>query len=1246
MHPDNRGGEPAPASPENFPIVGVGASAGGFEAFTQLLAALPRDIGMAFVLVQHLDPDHASLLTELLARSSRLPVEQIVDDTVVVINHIYVIPQDCTLTIIGGKLRLSPIQLPRTPLRLIDIFFESLAQDQSHYAVGVVLSGNATDGTVGLEAIKAEGGITFAQDDSAKQNSMPRSAAAAGCVDLVLSPTEIANELARIAKHPFIVGQSLLTSAHWSPAPQQEQPGALSSANAPLAQLVDPDYGIILELLRNHSGVDFSLYKPSTIQRRIARRLVLSKQKTLHDYSDFLHGNNQELAALYADVLINVTSFFRNPETFDVLGQQIFPELLKSGGNDSLRCWIVGCASGQEAYSIAITFIEAAERTAVTRKLQIFATDLNDAMLDKARLGWYPKNLLADMSAPRLQRFFAEADGGYQVSKALRDTVLFAHQNLTADPPFSRVDLISCRNLLIYLEPSAQRMAMPTFHYALKPGGFLLLGASESVGGFTDLFHPIDGKHKIYSKKPARIAMPLSTFRKQRGEEPPVFRSPAAPSHVAGIGVPDAVRGELNAQREADRITVSLFAPPGVLVNAELEILQFRGNTGGYLEPASGRATFELLKMVREGMLLPLRSALDLAKKDNRTIRKENIRIKRDAMHHLVNVEVIPLKNLREEFFLVVFEEALPVSATPPSLAELVEQSDLRDPQQRIADLETELAETRDYLRSMNEQVQVANEQFQAANEEVQSANEELTTVNDELSHRNQELNRLNNDLVNLQDAANIGIILLSADLKIRRCSLHAEKLFNLLAADVGRPISHIRHNLDDSAAAPLDLVAICAEVVATLREQECEVREKGGRWFSLRVRPYMTVEHKADGAVIVMMDIDTLKRSEQTVLESEAALSIVDRQKNEFLAMLGHELRNPLAALTHGLDLLGTVAAANPRREELRQMMVRQTNRIGSLLDQLLDIGRVISGKIELANGLVDLLDVARAAVESVGPLLETSHTTMSLTLPNAKVLLVLGDADRLTQIVENLVTNAATYTDRGGQISLVVDAVDDKARIVVRDNGIGISAELLPHIFDLFTQAPRTLERAKGGLGMGLTLVKTLTEMHGGKVTATSNGLGHGSEFVVTLPRLVERHTLDRPAAAAPDTSAPQGRVRRILLVDDEIEMAEMFGELLTLRGHQTMVVNTGRAALDVIATYQPAVVLLDLGLPGMDGYEVARRIRAEHANRDILIIAITGYQKDEQRRKEAGFDHHFTKPVNLEKLLALLELPALES
>ena len=499
----------------HVPIVGIGASAGGLEAVTALLKHLQLDTGLGFVLVQHLDPQHKSALTQILARATSMPVREITDNLPVEANHVYIIPPNTNLSMTKGVLKLQPRQQGRTPPRSIDLFFESLAQDQGERTIGVILSGTATDGTLGLEAIKAAGGITFAQDKSARYDSMPRSAIASGCVDFVLKPRDIAKELARIVKHPYIASHPRVAATqreHDKTAPPRSglgspRPGARQAraeAKAASGQAGENGFKKILLLLRNHSGVDFSLYKYTTIQRRITRRMVLNKQQnTLEDYAHFLRGNTKELDALYADALISVTSFFRNPEAFDVLKRKVFRKLLQQRGDDPLRVWTLGCSTGQEAYSIAMAFVESAENAPRARKIQVFATDLNDALLDQARHGLYAKSFAQDVSPERLRRFFVEEEGGYRVTKPLREMVVFTRQNLITDPPFSRMDLISCRNLLIYLEPSLQKKAVPTFHYALRPQGFLFLGASESIGSFTDLFEPADKRYKIYSKKAA-----------------------------------------------------------------------------------------------------------------------------------------------------------------------------------------------------------------------------------------------------------------------------------------------------------------------------------------------------------------------------------------------------------------------------------------------------------------------------------------------------------------------------------------------------------------------------------------------------------------------------------------------------------------------------------------------------------------------------------------------------------------------
>jgi chemotaxis methyl-accepting protein methylase/signal transduction histidine kinase/chemotaxis response regulator CheB len=1182
-----------------FLIVGIGASAGGLEAFTQLLHALPPDTGMGFVLVQHLDPDHESALVQILSRTTPLPVREIANDEPVEPDHVYVIPRDANLTIAGGVLKIEPRQRTRTRLRPIDAFFESLAQDQRERAVGVVLSGTANDGTLGLEAIKAEGGITLVQNETAKHDSMPRSAVAAGCVDLVLSPADIAKELARIARHPYVAGQPLVLPADRDGSPEDDrasatahqgdrtplpsgrtgtpatdarraraeaeaksdggpeeaaanrQRGRGSGAQTRPAGGVD-GYKKILLLLRNHSGVDFSLYRSNTIQRRVTRRVVLSKQSTLEDYAAYLRGNTKELDTLYSDVLISVTSFFRNPEMFEVLEQNVLPRLLEQRGDEPLRCWVLGCSTGQEAYSIAMTFAEVAENGPRARKLQIFATDLNHTLLDKARQGLYAKTLAEDISPQRLRRFFVEEDGGYRVTRPLREMVVFARQNLIADPPFSRMDLISCRNLLIYFDQSLQNKAIPTFHYALKPGGFLLLGASESIGGFTDLFEAVDKKHKIYAKKPAPVAKVALPLKADQGEEPPRWHPLFPAAAPAAADLTDAGR-ELNAQREADRITVNQLAPPGVLVNADLQVLQFRGPTGAFLEPPVGKASFDVLKMAREGLPLPLRGLINKAKKDNEAARKDGVRVKRNGKLRAVNLQVIPLKNLRERCYLILFEEEVKpvpgggVTSGKPSRRRPADRAAFT----RVAELESELAEMREYLHSMQEQHEAANEEVQSANEEVQSANEELQSLNEELETSKEELESANEELTTVN-----------------------EEMSNRNA--------------------------LVEKTNVELRETEAQLRRYG------------------------------------------ADLADAAARRIEFLAMLGHELRNPVSALTNGLARLGSLMDNHTRSEEVRAILVRQTQRIASLLDQLLDITRVTLGKVALSKGRVDLVEVIREVVDTVRPLVDAHKHELTLSLHPDVEVLVAGDAVRLAQVVENLLTNAAKYTNNGGRIELSIESEGDEARIVVTDNGIGMSADLLPHVFEVFSQAPRALDRAKGGMGLGLALVQGLVAMHGGRVTASSPGLGQGSRFVVALPRLRETDASDsgerEAARTVRDSAGPQPR--RILLVDDELDTAQTLAELLELEGHhQTLVVGDGPAALKVVDAFDPEVVLLDLGLPEMDGYELARRLRAEHRRKQILLIAISGYSKDWGRLEQAGFDDHLLKPAGSAEVLALL-------
>jgi two-component system CheB/CheR fusion protein len=540
---------------------------------------------MGFVLVQHLAPTHVSMLAELLSRATKMPVSEVEDEPVVEPNQIYVIPPDKNMVIANGRLELSAREM-RAPHRPIDHFFRSLADDRGHTAIGVVLSGSATDGTLGLGEIKAAGGITFAQDETAQHTSMPQSAIAAGCVDYVLPPDEIAKELAHIARHPFIV-------------PAGEQPLHIPR---------EPNLVQILEMLHRATGVDFSNYKRNTLIRRISRRMVLHKMDGLKEYVRLLQSTPAELDALYQDVLIGVTSFFRNPESYEVLKARVFPELVKDRSrHDLIRVWVLGCSTGEEAYSLAMCLTEFQETIKQPVPAQIFATDLNGAAIEKARAGVYSKNLVQDVSPERLRRFFIEADGRYQISKPIRDMCVFARHNVLTDPPFSHLDLVSCRNLLIYLEPVLQQKLVPLLHYALKPRGFLWLGHSETIGSYRNYFEMVDSRHKIYARKPSASRLPpglplREQVLDQRGG------AQATPRRESNAG-PDP-------HKEADRLLLSTYAPPGVLINADFEVLQFRGDTGLYLTPPPGKASYNLLKMLRPGLLVAVRGAIHRAKRE------------------------------------------------------------------------------------------------------------------------------------------------------------------------------------------------------------------------------------------------------------------------------------------------------------------------------------------------------------------------------------------------------------------------------------------------------------------------------------------------------------------------------------------------------------------------------------------------------------------------------------------------------
>lgn len=883
------------AEPEadRFPIVGIGASAGGLEACRLLLAALPLESGCAFVIVQHLDPQHDSALTDILSRATTMTVVEATDGLRVRPNHVYVIPPNGQLEIHDGVLKLQSRDAGASGQGAIDLFFGSLATDRQEQAMGVVLSGNASDGTLGLEAIRAEGGVTFAQDATAKYGSMPRSAIAAGCVDFVLPPADIATTLARLAQHPAIKSASSGSGAREesdaadvadSVAVPEDERSLRRRDDAVALPAGDREaFDAILQLVRERCGVDFGHYKFSTIHRRVTRRMVLCHQPTLADYATVVRDQPAEAALLFGDLLINVTGFFRNPLAFEALAREVLPRLLEQRTDEPVRVWVLGCSTGQEAYSVAMAFAEVAQEARSPRRLQLFATDLAESILGKARDGFFSAAAVQNVSPERLQRFFVAESGGYRIVKALREQVIFARQNFLSDPPFSHLDLICCRNLLIYLDSELQQRAIPTFHFALNPGGFLFLGVSESIGRFTDLFATIDGPHRIFMKQVAAGAVPLPTGERS------YQRIAHAPSSSGSTG-PALRRREGNMQRdaqhEAERVILNRYAPPSVLIGPERQVLHFRGEVDGYFRILPGRASFDLLKMAREGLQAPLRTALDQSERENGSVRSKEIVVRLPGGERRIELEVVPLINLRERCRLILFHETGAAGAVRVNPTEVAGNS-----AGTVAELERELADMRDYLQSIQEQQEAAQQELEASNEEGQSANEELqslveeletskeelqatneelTTVNEELGQRLKQVSELNGDLNNLQAATNLAVVLLGPDLVVRRFTPPAKRLFGLHASDAGQPLrvgSLPIARLKDFVA------AACAGAGETTHEME----DEHGHWHSLSVRPYLNTEGAIDGAVLMMTDIDERKRTEIRIAgEREHAEAIV----------------------------------------------------------------------------------------------------------------------------------------------------------------------------------------------------------------------------------------------------------------------------------------------------------------------------------------------------------------------------------
>ena len=958
----------------SFPIVGIGASAGGLAAFEAFFSAMPANTepGMAFVLVQHLAPDHKSLLTDLVKRYTRMQVFEVEDGMAVQPNCAYIIPPNRDMAFLDGALQLLEPAATRGVRLPIDFFFRSLAQDQHERAICIVLSGTGSDGTLGMRAVKGEGGMAMAQNpETTEYDGMPRSAIATGLVDYVLPPEEMPAQLIAYVEHAF--GSRFRPDS--PPAPKAE--GALKR---------------IFILLRAQTGHDVSLYKRSTIARRVERRMAVHRIERLDAYVRYLQQNPLEVEALFRDLLIGVTSFFRDTDAFKALEEQVIPRLFASKSADAvIRVWAPGCSTGEEAYSIAILLQERMDVLKKSFKLQVFATDLDRQAIERARAGLYSASIAPDVSPERLARFFVQepVGGAYRVHKRIRDMLVFSEQDVIKDPPFSRLDLISCRNLLIYMGAELQKKLIPLFHYALNPGGFLFLGTSESVGEFTDLFATLERKSKVYQR---------------REDVDSAHRSGTRQFLVPLMADRDAPRPTRKAPSESklllreltERALLQQYAPAGALINERGEILYLHGRTGLYLEPAPGEASMNILKMAREGLRRDLTTALHKAAAQLDPVCHPGLRVRTNGDFTTVNLTVHPVTAgsdaaAETPLFLVVFEEAPAADPERPKAgaADSVEgagesatdvdahikglKQQLRAKEEylqtTIEELETsneELKSSNEELQSVNEEMQSTNEELETSKEELQSLNEELATINAELQQKVADLSRVSNDMNNLLAGTGIGTIFVDHQLLLQRFTPAVTQVINLIQTDLGRPVGHIVSNLVGYDC----LVDDVQEVLDSLAPKEVEVQTRAGAWYSLRIRPYRTLENVIEGAVISFVDITETRRARETLRESEALsrLAVVVRDAYDAIMVQDMEGRilawNPSAERMYGWseaealamnirdlipeglieEALGTVRQLS-RAEVLKPYRIRRVAKDGRIVEVWVTATALVNG-------------------------------------------------------------------------------------------------------------------------------------------------------------------------------------------------------------------------------------------------------------------------------------------------------------
>ncbi|MDQ3041475.1 MAG: ATP-binding protein, partial [Acidobacteriota bacterium] len=1159
----------SPAEQKDFLTVGIGASAGGIKPLKEFFAAMPADSGMAFVVILHLSPEHESQLPAILQTNTKMPVVQVRETVKIEPNHVYVIPPTKYLAMVDGEIRLIEPETIRGKRVPIDLFFRTLADAHGKNSVCVVLSGTGADGASGLKRVKEAGGLCIVQDPSeAEYDGMPRSAVATNLVDLVLPVGEMPAKILAFKQ-----------SAEKTKLPESE-------AEEPPPELGADAVRDVLAIVKAQTKHDFSNYKKPTMLRRIARRLLVHGLADIPAYARFLRENDSEAQALLRDLLISVTNFFRDKEAFAALESDVIPRLFEGKtGKDAVRVWCVACATGEEAYSIGILLSEYAAKLDDPPKIQIFASDIAENAIVTAREGRYDETIAADVSPERLRRFFTKDGDFYLVKKDLRELVLFAPHNILHDSPFSRQDLVTCRNLLIYLDHPTQLKIMEVFHFALRQTGYLFLGSSEMAESVPKLFAEVDKKQRIYQCRPAAS--------KYTGV-------PVAPVAEAQLKISESNGKQREGAFSFNALHFKLveqFSPPSVLISENYDILHLSESAGRFLRIMGGEPTLNLGKIAHPALRPDLLAALFAAKQEKGITESRHLRVNLDGKECFVNLTVHPIASpeAARGYFLVIFDEISDETIPAEMLQKFIAAD--KGAEVVIHRLEEDLQFTRDRLRLTIEQHEISieeakasNEELQASNEELrstteeletskeelQSVNEELTTVNYELKDKVEEVSSSNLDLSNLMNSIDVSSIFLDQNLNIKRFTSPVQSLFNILPSDIGRPLTDQTHRLDYE-----NLSADADEVLRTLKPFEHEIKSKDERWHCVRIVPYHSAENRIDGVLITFEDITERRQAKD-------ALKDADRRKDEFLATLAHELRNPLAPIRSGIEILRRPDCDDATLAQTLNIVERQTNQMVRLVDDLLDISRITQGKINLKKERIELKTAIELALETSRGLIESSGHQLTISLPEEFIYLD-ADLTRISQILLNLLNNAAKYTQPGGKIWLTAEKEANEAVVSVRDTGTGIPPEMLSNIFEMYSQIETASSQTRSGLGIGLNVVKKLVEMHGGTIQAFSKGENKGSEFILRLPLAEEQSAAaesDNETAQPANIKIPENgtvshsKEKRILVVDDNADAAEMLEILLSGDGHKVRTASDGETGIETAKTFQPDICLLDIG------------------------------------------------------------------